>query len=362
MQARADATSAAEPPLGLAIIGCGRVVERFHLPALRRSARWRIRAALDTSPERRRRFREVAPQAAVIGALEPLLGLAGLDAVLVSTPPSTHAALVTRALRAGLHVLVEKPMGISTAEAGLMCRAARETGRVLAVGFVRRHRKPYRRLHERLRKVPAASIRRVRLQLCFDPRAWGASSGYLGQASGGGVLEDVASHQIDLVPWLLRAPIRSVRVCRWERRPDGEEILGYELELQNGLRASCTAGHGPGHHERVWVERGGIALAAHAYGMLPLPRPLAPAFEPLARLQAVTHLARCRLTGRANTTVASFERQLDAFADAVCGRPQGDSLADGASGLACQRALEACRRSRAADGAWQPLSPGPGRA
>ncbi|MCP3801920.1 Gfo/Idh/MocA family oxidoreductase [Allokutzneria sp. A3M-2-11 16] len=62
-----------------------------------------------------------------------------LDVVMVCVPPHLHAEMTIAALRAGKHVLCEKPLARSAAEAEDMCRAAEETGRVLACGFNHRH-------------------------------------------------------------------------------------------------------------------------------------------------------------------------------------------------------------------------------
>ncbi|MEO3977511.1 Gfo/Idh/MocA family oxidoreductase [Streptomyces sp. CAU 1734] len=63
----------------------------------------------------------------------------GLDAVMVCVPPHLHAEMAVAALRAGRHVLCEKPLARTSAEADEMCRVARATGRVLACGFNHRH-------------------------------------------------------------------------------------------------------------------------------------------------------------------------------------------------------------------------------
>ena len=65
--------------------------------------------------------------------VEALLSDGGVDALVVSTPNYLHAEQAIAALRAGVHVLVEKPMSMNTQEAQQMCRAAEESGAVLMV-------------------------------------------------------------------------------------------------------------------------------------------------------------------------------------------------------------------------------------
>ena len=104
-------------PIRLAALGCGRVFERFHLPALRRSPNWTLTAAVDPSMERLRWIGGLAPGVALAGALPELDSAVEFDAVLVSSPPEIHCALASEALRRGAHVLIEKPMVLRTSEA-----------------------------------------------------------------------------------------------------------------------------------------------------------------------------------------------------------------------------------------------------
>jgi predicted dehydrogenase len=91
-------------------------------------------ACVDVDPERRaevaRRYPWVRPLDEVGAALaDPLI-----DAVVIATPARTHAGLAARVLEAGKHVLVEKPLALSTAEAVALTRQAERAGRVLMVG------------------------------------------------------------------------------------------------------------------------------------------------------------------------------------------------------------------------------------
>jgi predicted dehydrogenase len=73
-----------------------------------------------------------------------------IDAVIIASPASTHAPLAVAALRAGKHVLVEKPLAMTVADAEAVARAARESGRVAVVGHVMVHHPAVRRLRELL--------------------------------------------------------------------------------------------------------------------------------------------------------------------------------------------------------------------
>src|SRR4051812_34714080 len=99
-------------PLRLGVIGCGRGFERVHLPAISRIPEISLAAACDTDHHRLEWGKHRAAPPALFGNPGELLGYQGLEAVLVLTPPPSHALNVIEALQAGLHVLVEKPMAL----------------------------------------------------------------------------------------------------------------------------------------------------------------------------------------------------------------------------------------------------------
>lgn len=95
-------------------------------------ARWRY--LVELSPDRRERAARQHPQVQVTEDLDKVLSDDDVRAVVVATPAATHASLVGRLLESGRHVLVEKPLALSTADAIDMARLADERHRVLMVG------------------------------------------------------------------------------------------------------------------------------------------------------------------------------------------------------------------------------------
>jgi predicted dehydrogenase len=126
----------------LGVVGCGLISQLIHLPALNSlTDRFRVVAVADPS--------ERARTAAVGGAdtyasHEDMLERAALDAVLVASPNGTHARVTLDALAAGLHVLVEKPLCITAADAGRIVERA--NGRVVQVGYMKRFDPAYEAL------------------------------------------------------------------------------------------------------------------------------------------------------------------------------------------------------------------------
>ncbi len=91
-------------------------------------------ACVDSDPERRAEVARRYPWVAPLGDLGPVLADPAIEAVVVATPAASHATLTRQALDAGKHVLAEKPLALSTAEAAALTRQAERAARVLMVG------------------------------------------------------------------------------------------------------------------------------------------------------------------------------------------------------------------------------------
>lgn len=114
-----------------AVVGCGAVTRISHLPAWRAQKNVEIVAVCDRDE---RAARDMAGRAGTRGVYTDFSGMLrqeGLDFVDICTPPATHAPLSIEAMEAGLHVLVEKPMALSLAEADEMVATAERRGAVL---------------------------------------------------------------------------------------------------------------------------------------------------------------------------------------------------------------------------------------
>ena len=324
----------AETPVRIAVAGLGRVFERFHLPALLATAGADLVAVCDPDEERRVWAREWLPGVPVDADFGELLD-AGAEALLLLTPPATHADLACAALRAGLHVLVEKPMALDRAEAMAMTDAARAARRRLQIGFTRRFREPYRRLKARLPSLDSSAA--VDFELRFPISSWGAGSFLGDDHAGGGVLDDVLPHQADLLRWLLGASPSRARVA-------DHGAAGYvcELEFHSGVVARCGTGHGS-YREWLSVRLAGTAFAASGSTFRGGQTAASSWWPPLAWLSDRAALAAARVLRTPNVTHRSFEAQLRDFLAAVRGRAA--SGAGPADGLAAIAVAEACRRS-----------------
>ncbi|HEU5316267.1 MAG TPA: SDR family NAD(P)-dependent oxidoreductase [Chloroflexota bacterium] len=130
----------------VAIVGCGQIAGS-HLAALRKVDGAEVVAVCDRDAQRARHTAELA-QARAYTDLDALLRAERPDAVHIVTPPASHAPLAIRAIEAGCHVLVEKPMALSTADADRMIAAARAHGVKLCTNHNYRFKPSIRRATE----------------------------------------------------------------------------------------------------------------------------------------------------------------------------------------------------------------------
>jgi len=162
-----------------------------------------------------------------------------VDAVYVATPVYLHAPQTIAALRAGKHVLCEKPVAMNFEQACSMTRAARETGKTLGIAYYRRM---YPKLHRARELLTQGVIGRPALAEinCHDwfqdedgRRSWLLDP----QKSGGGPLFDIASHRVDVLNFLFGKP---VRVCghlsNLVHTSAVEDSATVLIDYENGVR------------------------------------------------------------------------------------------------------------------------------
>ncbi|MBI3971926.1 MAG: Gfo/Idh/MocA family oxidoreductase [Chloroflexi bacterium] len=229
------AGSGSGEPLRVAVIGCG-AISRSYLRAMDALPEIRLVATVDVDPSR------AEAQAAAHGAerwsadVDGVLAAADIEAALVLVPTGLHADLCIRALHAGKHVLVTKPMANSLAEADAMIAAADTAGRVLMVGQMRRFSPVYRRAKE---LVQAGRVGRPLqfLDWLLEPprkppsfKPWYASA----DAAGGGlILSSVwGPHAIDAALWLFDSPAVDAYCAAQHNDPRFEGESAYFLTLR----------------------------------------------------------------------------------------------------------------------------------
>ena len=187
--------------LKIGIIGCGGIANSKHMPGLKAVPEAEMVAFCDLIPERAEKAAKEfgTPDAKVYEDYKELLKDKSIDAVHICTPNRSHSFITIDALRAGKHVMVEKPMAKTAAEAKEMVRVAKETGMKLTVGYQNRCRPESIMLKQMIDEQDVLGEVYYAKALAIRRRAtptWGVFLDEYEQ--GGGPLIDIGTHALDL--------------------------------------------------------------------------------------------------------------------------------------------------------------------
>lgn len=191
--------------LKIAIVGCGGIANGKHLPSLSRLKEVELVAFCDIVIERARTAADKygAPGAQVFEDYRELLKDESIQVVHVCTPNDSHAEIAIAAMEAGKHVMCEKPMAKTAADARRMVEAAKRTGRKLTIGYNNRFRPDSLHLKQlceagELGDIYYAKAHAIRRRAV---PTWGVFLD--GEKQGGGPLIDIGTHALDLTLWLM---------------------------------------------------------------------------------------------------------------------------------------------------------------
>jgi predicted dehydrogenase len=136
---------------------------------------------------------------------DSLLADPSIDLVSICTYTDTHVDLALRALKAGKHVLVEKPVAIGSSAVRTLANAARDSGRLCMPGMCMRFWPGWDWLRDRIRDGSLGSVRSVALRRLGSGPTWAADF-YKDQTRSGGALWDLHIHDADFLYWCFGRP------------------------------------------------------------------------------------------------------------------------------------------------------------
>lgn len=261
-------------PLRFALVGCGSIAPT-HADALAFLPQAALRACCDSVPGRAAAFAQRYGIPSL--PLENILADPAIDAVSVCTPSGLHAEIGIQALRAGKHVLLEKPMDVTLAACDALLAAAQKTGRTLSV--VSQHRfdpaslrvKQARGAGELGALIYAdARIPWYRTQEYYDSGDWRGTWAL----DGGGALMNQGIHTVDLLQWIC-GPVQSVYAQTRTLAHAGletEDIACATLTFAGGAVGTLVASTAlyPGFAARLGVHgaRGSAVIEGDALSLL----------------------------------------------------------------------------------------------
>lgn len=327
--------------MNVGIIGCGGIAVRRHLPVCASYEGVTLYAVCDPVRENADRAAQQYGGKAYYDP-EAFFACRELDAVIVCTPERFHKDNVISALRAGKHVLCEKPMSMTQDEALEMYRVWKETDRMLMIAF-----------NMRISKVHVLTKQLLKDGAIGKPIAYRTNLAHAGSESAmisgaapdfydrhlrnmGGVMLNVGSHRVDLMDYLFDSPIREVfaetpaidKKYADGRLIDAEDHAFVIARHENGLEGTLWIS---------WCNYGPMERQTVIYGT-----------EGVLKTYEGKGIVVCKKDGTREEYDTSTEHDefLDItvnYLDALCGK--GTIAADGADGLRCMSALDAILRS-----------------
>ena len=227
----------------IAIVGAGKIA-RVHALAIQKLADAELTAVVNHRPESMAAFATefLVPRRYL--DLDDLLLDGGIDALIVDTPNYLHASQSIAALRAGIPVMVEKPMAINATEAARMVSASQQSGAPLMVAHCWRFDPEVRWLAEQVANGRLGAIVRTRgygAKANRGPSGWYTQNRY----AGGGAVADMGIHAIDTARFLMGDPLPvsvSALVGTYYRALDVDDTGVLLVRWENGAVSYIEAG------------------------------------------------------------------------------------------------------------------------
>jgi 1,5-anhydro-D-fructose reductase (1,5-anhydro-D-mannitol-forming) len=228
--------------LGWGIVGPGRIADLAIAPAISQAVDGHLQAVVSRDQSRAEAFADRHGAARALASYEEMLADPEVDVVYVGTPNAQHAEQTIAALRAGKHVLCDKPLATTVFEAERMVAAARETGRKLGTGYQMRHHAANREARRIVESGAIGDPLVIQVETSTDrlPAAWRTDPAL----AGAGALYNLGVHGLDLLRFLTGAEVIEVVALNDCQPGDWLDLATLMLcKLSNGALASVNCNH-----------------------------------------------------------------------------------------------------------------------
>jgi len=237
----------------IGVVGYGVGGRWFHVPYIQAVPGWELVGVVTRSECRRALLADDAPGVAAFDSLDDLID-AGVDAIVITTPPETRQSLVLRALERGVHTVADKPFAPDAASAAVMVQAASDSGGILTVFHNRRWDTDLRTLAGLIESGALGDVWRVSSRFDLDDPAT------LEAGPAHGLLRDLGSHLVDQMTHLFG------RVASVDAHLDHTEIDGVEVDCgfvvtmhhENGVYTSVSSSKINHLHDREIIAHGSL--------------------------------------------------------------------------------------------------------
>jgi xylose dehydrogenase (NAD/NADP) len=221
------------------ILGCARIARLQVVPAILRCSEAELSAVASRDAGKLAEFRSLFGDFTAHAGYDALIDDPAIDAVYIPLPNSLHREWAIRAMRAGKHVLCEKPLALNTAQGDEMVRVARESGVLLMEAFMYRYTERMRKVEDILASGVLGPIRSINSTFRFflDRQNTIKEQPELG----GGALYDVGCYPLNLIGLVTQAEPSAIAVeCAKQHGVDVN--LSAVLRYADGLIATLHCG------------------------------------------------------------------------------------------------------------------------
>ena len=321
---------AADLPVRWGVLGCARVFERRMMSGYKQAANAEVTALASRDAAKAEECAARHGIARAYGSYEALLADSEIEAVYLPLPNHLHAEWTLRAFEAGKHVLCDKPLALTYADAKRMADAARAANRRLMEAFMYRHHPQHAHIGEMVRRGEIGSVAHFRGTFTFPGQGL---TGYRRDAAkGGGALYDVGVYPLNAARFHFGAePVVVAAVAGRDAETGVDEHTAAVLEFEDGRTASIECGF-----DQTFTT---CYELAGSEGTITTERAFQPGDGP------VTVTIRKGEDVRTETTAGAdhYQREIEHFS--ACVRDPARDLWPGEDGTAQMRVVEAIQRS-----------------
>jgi 1,5-anhydro-D-fructose reductase (1,5-anhydro-D-mannitol-forming) len=243
---------------GWGLIGASTIAREHMVEAIRAQSGHDVVAVMSSNADRAKEFAAANKIASAVASLDALLADPAVQVVYVSTTNELHRPQVLAAAKAGKHVLCEKPLALSVDDALAMVRACREAGVVMATNHHLRNAATHRKIRELIKAgaIGRPLFARVFHAVYLPPhlQGWRLDK----PQAGGGVILDIAVHDVDTLRFLLDAePVEAVGMSQsaFLAKQGVEDGAMSVIRFDNGVLAQL--------HDAFTVKHAGHGIEIH---------------------------------------------------------------------------------------------------
>lgn len=231
---------------------------RHHLSFIVDDSDWQITSLCETNAEQIAKTHEAYPSLAdlpIFAESDQLAESGLLDAVIIGTPHTLHADQIVKFLSCGIHVLVDKPMVTTIADAHRVIKARDESGLVCGVSYQRHGKGQFRWMKEKIDTKAFGNLQFVNSHL--GQEWFRLTKGLWRQEmalSGGGQLNDSGSHMVDILLWMTGEEADLVTAFTDHKGSEVDINSAVTVKFKSGAFANLSIiGDAPRWHERHWL-------------------------------------------------------------------------------------------------------------